>query len=108
MTTTVTGRTPCVGTPIDRVDGRLKVTGQAQYTADTHVEHVAHAIMVTSTIAHGKITSIDTSHAREIAGVLKIFTHENSPHFTQPQPDFMKALVPAQTFMPLQGSDIIH
>lgn len=108
MTTTVTGRPLVVGTPIDRVDGRLKVTGQAQYTADTPVEHVAYAVMVTSTIAHGKITAIDTAAAGDIPGILKIFTHENSPRFTQPEADFMKALVPAQSFMPLQGPDIVH
>ncbi len=39
---------------------------------------------------------------------MKIFTHENSPHFTQPEADFMKALVPAQTFMPMQGPEIVH
>ncbi len=71
MTATVSGRKPVVGTPIDRVDGRLKVTGQAQYTADTPVEHVAYAVMVTSTIARGKIVSIDTAAAREIQRYLE-------------------------------------
>jgi len=108
MTATATGRKPSVGTPIDRVDGRLKVTGQAKYTADTPVEHVAYAVIVSSTIACGKIVTIDTSAAGKIQGVLKIFTHENSPRFTQPEADFMKALVPAQTFMPLQGPEIVH
>ncbi len=108
MTATTTTKPLIVGTPIDRVDGRLKVTGQAQYTADMPLEHVAYAVMVTSTIAHGKITSIDTSATGEIHGILKIFTHENSPRFTQPEADFMKALVPAQTFMPMQGPDVVH
>jgi len=108
MTAAVTERTPVVGTPIDRVDGRLKVTGQAQYTADTPVEHVAYAVMVTSTIARGKIVSIDTTAAGEVHGVLKIFTHENSPRFTQPESDFMKAIVPAQTLMPMQNPEIVH
>jgi len=106
--TTIVSDKPFVGTPVDRVDGRLKVTGQAQYTADTPVEHVAYAVMVTSTIARGKIGSIDSSEAREVAGVLQIFTHENSPRFTQPEADFMNALVPAQSFMPLQSDEIIH
>jgi xanthine dehydrogenase YagR molybdenum-binding subunit len=108
MTATITGKKPFVGAPVDRVDGSLKVTGQAQFTADTPVEHVAYAVIVTSTIARGKIVSIDMSAAGKIQGVLKIFTHENSPRFTQPEADFMKALVPAQTFMPLQGPDVVH
>lgn len=107
MTATAT-RTPLVGTPVDRVDGRLKVTGQAQYTADTPVEHVAYAVMVTSTIARGKVVAIDSTATREIPGVLRIFTHENSPRFKQPENDFMQGIVPAQSFMPLQNGEILH
>jgi len=42
-----------VGQPISRVDGRLKVTGAAQYTADIPVKGAAHAAIVHSTIANG-------------------------------------------------------
>ena len=44
-----------VGTPIDRIDARQKVTGQATYAADVEVSKVAHAVIVTSTIARGHI-----------------------------------------------------
>jgi len=107
MTATVT-RESIVGTPVDRVDGGLKVTGQAQYAADTPVEHAAFAVLVSSTIARGRILAIETEAAVAIPGVLKIFTHENAPRFKQPDPDWMNALVPSQTFMPLQSPEIIH
>ncbi|MGH7327411.1 MAG: xanthine dehydrogenase family protein molybdopterin-binding subunit, partial [Polyangiaceae bacterium] len=72
MTTTLTRPPALAGTPVDRVDGRLKVTGQAEYTADTPVEHVAHAVVVTSTIARGTIVAIDTTEATLLSGVLKV------------------------------------
>jgi xanthine dehydrogenase YagR molybdenum-binding subunit len=108
MTTTLTRPQTIAGTPVDRVDGRLKVTGQAQYTADTPVEHLAHAVLVTSTIARGKIVGIDTTKAMQITGVLRIFTHENAPRFSQPAVDFMQGLVPQQNLMPLQDARIVH
>jgi xanthine dehydrogenase YagR molybdenum-binding subunit len=40
-----------VGSAIDRVDGRLKVTGAALYAADTLVAGVTHGVIVPSVIA---------------------------------------------------------
>ncbi len=67
------------GKAIDRVDGILKVTGAAQYATDYKVDNIAHAVIFKSTIAAGKITSIDSSRAEKVAGVLKVITHENAP-----------------------------
>jgi xanthine dehydrogenase YagR molybdenum-binding subunit len=66
-----------VGQPIDRVDGKLKVTGQAIYTADHSIPHVAYAVLVTSGIAKGRIASIDTQAAWRAPGVLAILTHKD-------------------------------
>jgi xanthine dehydrogenase YagR molybdenum-binding subunit len=68
--------TSVVGKPIDRVDGRLKVTGGAKYAADNPVQNLAHAVAVISTIARGRITGIDTSAAERLPGVLAVLTHE--------------------------------
>ena len=43
-----------VGQPISRIDGRLKVTGGARYTADIPVEAIVHGAIVYSTIANGR------------------------------------------------------
>ncbi|MBV8425422.1 MAG: hypothetical protein JO349_09525, partial [Candidatus Eremiobacteraeota bacterium] len=45
MTTTLT-RGAATGTPVDRIDGRLKVSGAAQYAADTNLQHAAYAVFV--------------------------------------------------------------
>lgn len=67
------------GQPVDRVDGRLKVTGGARYAVEFPAERMAHAVLVGSTIANGRIKSIDTSVAERVPGVLHVMTHENAP-----------------------------
>jgi xanthine dehydrogenase YagR molybdenum-binding subunit len=68
-----------VGTPLERVDGQAKVTGAATYTADHRLPHLAHAVLVTSAIAQGRIESIDAVAAASVPGVLAVLTHENAP-----------------------------
>jgi xanthine dehydrogenase YagR molybdenum-binding subunit len=72
-------RSPAVGKPLDRVDGRLKVTGAATYAAEHRQERLAHAVLVQSTIARGRIVAIDMAAAARAPGVLAILTHENAP-----------------------------
>jgi xanthine dehydrogenase YagR molybdenum-binding subunit len=70
---------PAVGQPIERVDGRRKVTGAAQYAADSRPDRLAHAVLVQSTIAKGRIAAIDTVAAGRAPGVITILTHQNAP-----------------------------
>lgn len=66
------------GNPIDRVDGRLKVTGGAKYTAEFPVTDAVYALGVNGSIAKGRIASIDTSEAERQKGVLKVITYKNA------------------------------
>ncbi len=75
-----------VGAPMSRVDGQLKVDGEAIFTAEYKVENVAYAALVYSTIAKGKITKIDATAAEKAIGVLAIITHENVPKMNDPAP----------------------
>lgn len=68
-----------VGQPIDRVDGRAKVTGAARYAVEFPLEKMAYAALVGSRIANGRIKSFDLSVAEKSPGVLHIMTHENAP-----------------------------
>jgi xanthine dehydrogenase YagR molybdenum-binding subunit len=70
---------PFTGRDIDRIDGRLKVTGAAHYAAEVPVANVAHAVIVGAAIAKGRIASIDTGAAQKAPGVLAVLTHENAP-----------------------------
>ncbi|MXV15175.1 xanthine dehydrogenase family protein molybdopterin-binding subunit [Hufsiella ginkgonis] len=67
------------GMPVDRIDGILKVTGKASYATDYPVKNIAYAVLFKSTIAAGSITSIDTSEAEKVPGVLSVITHLNAP-----------------------------
>jgi len=67
-------------TPADaRVEGVAKVTGGGKYAAEYKVDGVCYAVLVNSTIAAGSIKSIDTSNAKQVAGVLAIITHLQKP-----------------------------
>jgi xanthine dehydrogenase YagR molybdenum-binding subunit len=68
-----------VGQPINRVDGRLKVTGGARYAVEWPLDNMAYAVLVNSTIPNGRIKSFDTSTAEKVPGVLRIMTYENAP-----------------------------
>ncbi|HEX3517297.1 MAG TPA: hypothetical protein VHT26_25175, partial [Trebonia sp.] len=61
-----------------RLDGRAKVTGGARYGADHDGDGAAaHAYLVTSAIARGRITELDEGEARAVPGVLEILTWRN-------------------------------
>lgn len=66
-----------VGKPMDRVDGRLKVTGGARYAAEFSVANPAHAVLVQSQQPKGKIAEIDAAAAKAVPGVLTVITYEN-------------------------------
>ncbi|WP_406674042.1 xanthine dehydrogenase family protein molybdopterin-binding subunit [Nonomuraea sp. N2-4H] len=72
-------RTPYVGRAVDRIDGTAKATGQARFAAEHHYPGLAHAALVHSTVARGRITAIDASAARAVPGVIEVLTHENAP-----------------------------
>jgi xanthine dehydrogenase YagR molybdenum-binding subunit len=95
-----------VGQPISRADGRLKVTGGARYTADVPLVGAAHAAIVHSTIANGRMVSIDTAAAEKAPGVLAVFTHRNMPRMN-PTPKPWSHLHPhGQGYLPLQNDEI--
>jgi xanthine dehydrogenase YagR molybdenum-binding subunit len=70
---------PVIGKPLDRADGRDKVMGRAKYTGDRDLDGMLHAVVVPSSIAKGRVVSIDDSRARAARGVVAIMTHLNAP-----------------------------
>lgn len=62
---------------INRVDGFAKVTGSATYSAEYKTDGVVYACLVGSTIAKGRIKSIDTKKAEWAPGVLAVISHLN-------------------------------
>ncbi|VFR49015.1 Periplasmic aromatic aldehyde oxidoreductase, molybdenum binding subunit YagR [plant metagenome] len=66
-----------VGAGHSRVDGALKVTGRAAYTADQRLDGMVHALPVGATIARGTVRQVDTASAAAMPGVIKIYTRHN-------------------------------
>src|SRR5581483_7316421 len=67
-----------VGSPLSRVDGAYKVTGRVRYPSDIFIEHSAHAVIVASSIAKGRIKQIETERAEALPGVVAVITHHNA------------------------------
>ncbi|KPI23710.1 Xanthine dehydrogenase [Actinobacteria bacterium OV320] len=68
-----------VGAPLSRVDGRLKVTGKAQYAAEFDADGAVHAVIVDASIGRGRIISLDARDAEQHPGVLRVISHRNAP-----------------------------
>jgi len=96
-----------VGQPLSRVDGKLKVTGAARYASDWPEDSMAYAVLVGSTIANGRIKSIDTSKAEKLPGVLSILTYQNAPKL-KPVSTSESDVRPAQRRLPLQEPIIYY
>jgi xanthine dehydrogenase YagR molybdenum-binding subunit len=67
------------GMPVSRVDGRAKVTGQAKYAAEHEAPGLRYGVVVSGTIAKGRITAIETDAALAVPGVVEVLTHLNRP-----------------------------
>ena len=70
-----------IGKEMSRVDGVAKVTGKAKYAAEFRAPGLAYGFVVTGNIARGTIQSIDTGEAERAGGVVRVFTHLNTPKF---------------------------
>jgi xanthine dehydrogenase YagR molybdenum-binding subunit len=71
-------RIKALGQALNRVEGISKVTGTANYATDFPVSNVAHAFLVKSTIAAGRIADIDAAAAEKSPGVVVVITHKNA------------------------------
>jgi xanthine dehydrogenase YagR molybdenum-binding subunit len=67
-----------MGAPTPRYDARLKATGKARYPSDVPMTNPAFAFLVTSSIAKGKLVSLDLAEARTVPGVIDILTQEDA------------------------------
>ena len=99
-----------VGKSVVRRSGREKVTGAATFTAEWPVEGLLHGVLVQSTVARGKIRSMDLSAAEKMRGVRLILTPDNFPKVnrvkTGTESNFQTTL--ASNLMPCGEREIFH
>ncbi|MEJ3652970.1 xanthine dehydrogenase family protein molybdopterin-binding subunit [Actinomycetes bacterium KLBMP 9759] len=85
-----------------RLDGPMKVTGQARYGADHNVAGMLFGYVVLSTVAHGEVTAMDVAAARSAPGVVAVYTPFERLELRTP------GSMMGPTWVPLQNADVAH
>jgi xanthine dehydrogenase YagR molybdenum-binding subunit len=62
-----------IGKRIKRIDGPAKTTGRARYTADVYLPGMLYGAMITSTVPHARIRSIDVTKAKAYPSVKGVY-----------------------------------
>ena len=72
-----------VGRSFTRREGVVKVTGAAKYAADQHPPGMLHAVLAVSSIARGRVASLDVAAAKAHPGIVEVITPANRPPLAQ-------------------------
>ncbi|WP_294322286.1 xanthine dehydrogenase family protein molybdopterin-binding subunit [uncultured Sphingomonas sp.] len=97
-----------IGTPVSRLDGRLKVTGAAPFAGEFRFDDMVYAALAFSTIARGRITAIDTQAAEAAPGVVLVMTHRNAPRLKTPPMIGTSGNAVGPDELPILQDDRIH
>ncbi|WP_313167016.1 xanthine dehydrogenase family protein molybdopterin-binding subunit [Massilia oculi] len=99
---------PLIGAPVSRLDGPVKVKGEAKYAAEFALDGMVHAALVYSTVAKGRIAAIDVAKAEAAPGVVLVMSHLNAPKM-QPPPLLMREpLGGSGDALPVFQDDRVH
>ena len=79
-----------IGQSVSRLDGPQKVAGAATFAAEFVLDGMVFAALAYSTIAKGRIATLDTADAERAPGVVVVMSHLNAPKMKAP-PLFMSA-----------------
>ena len=96
-----------IGKGLSRLEGPLKVTGKARYSAEFPQKSICYAVTVGSALAAGSVKEINTSKAEKLPGVLKIITHANRPPLSTPG-DRLSGSANGEKRLPLQDAEISY
>jgi xanthine dehydrogenase YagR molybdenum-binding subunit len=98
-----------IGAATSRIDGVAKVTGAARYGSDfSGGENAAYAVLVTSAIAKGRITSIDDAATRATPGFVGLFTYKNVGDKVKPGKTFQEKGYMGTSIAPLASDRVLH
>ncbi len=96
------------GTPVNRVDGRQKITGAAQYAAEIVLGDMTYGYLMSSPVAGGRIRRIDAAQAEHAPGVLLVLTHQNRGHLGKLPNSIFAGGVVGEERAPLADDKILH
>jgi xanthine dehydrogenase YagR molybdenum-binding subunit len=98
-----------LGQALDRVDGKLKVTGQARYAGEYPEAGLLHGSVVSSTIARGRVTHIDITDALRVPGVVMVLDHKNRPKLASCDEDYEDSdSADGSPFRPLYNDRVMY
>jgi xanthine dehydrogenase YagR molybdenum-binding subunit len=97
------------GDAIPRVDGRAKVTGQARYAAEHVTSDMVFGVVVSSSVAQGRITALHLDQALAVPGVVDILSHANRPRMRKLDIFYKDMTAPAGSpFKPFHSDGILY
>ena len=103
------GRRGEIGRQAPRVDGEIKVQGQARFSAEIAMDDLCYAALVHSTITRGRIARLDTAAAEAAPGVLLVVTHRNMPRVASPALTSMADMgAVGNSSLPILQDDQVH
>jgi carbon-monoxide dehydrogenase large subunit len=100
----VVGR--AVGASVKRVEDPRILSGRGRYVDDLVLPRMVHAAFVRSPMPHAVITSIDTTAAKAVPGVLAVLTADDLATVTQPMQVFGPEGYPTVPFGPLASGKV--
>lgn len=97
-----------VGNAVPRIDGPLKVRGAAPFAAEMALEKMTYAAVVFSTIARGRIASLDVSAAERAPGVVLVMSHLNAPRMNPMEAIGSSELALGGDNLAVMQDDLVH
>jgi xanthine dehydrogenase YagR molybdenum-binding subunit len=100
--------TSVVGQEVTRIDGKLKVTGKAPYAVEHSIDNLVYGVALASTIANGRIKSLDTTQAEKMPGVLAILHNGNAEKLYRPAGWLEETSRPGESRPPFEDDKIYY
>ncbi len=97
-----------IGTSLPRIDGPRKVRGEARFAAEVPAAGLTYAALLHSTIARGRIATLDIAAAAQAPGVVLIMTHKNAPRLKPPAAFMSDPRAAGASDLPVMQDATIH
>ncbi|MEJ2210657.1 MAG: hypothetical protein P8129_16685 [Anaerolineae bacterium] len=104
-----------IGKRMTRTEDPRLLTGQALFVDDVQIPGTLHAAFLRSDYAHARLVSLDVSAAREMPGVVAVFTAQDmgddwrpSPPNVSPPPGMEGVTFYSRTPVPLVKDKVKH
>jgi xanthine dehydrogenase YagR molybdenum-binding subunit len=97
-----------IGAQVSRLDGPLKVRGEARFAAEFVLADMVYASLRYSTVARGRITLLDTADAEAADGVVLVMTYRNAPRMNPPALFLTQPQAAGGSDLPVMQDDAIH